>query len=138
MIESKIIQEYGKNKLEFMELERLEQEAEIALHLIKQYAFLATNHDREDSSGHMMSKMMPVEEVVSRSFQIAALFMLEARSKGLVHRLPSLNKIRIAPKLEKIELEMDTVEKGIDVKNGLIKTKIIPCKGSWFWPSGSR
>jgi len=92
MKQSKIINEYGFEKLGIHENEVFEQEAEVARELICRWGMVAAEVDGEDSSGRAKFRLQTPEELVDRAFQTARMFMSAARATELVHVLPDVDQ----------------------------------------------
>lgn len=64
---------------------RLEFEAKMAHDFIERWGMVLAMDDGEDSAGRHKIRLATPEELVSRAFTIAELFMKEARRRNLVH-----------------------------------------------------
>ncbi|WP_428418185.1 hypothetical protein [Methylibium sp.] len=98
--------EFGDKIVATYETEMPMAEAKFALELISRFGLIAGEDGGEDSAGRAKGRLMPVELVVTRSFEISMAAFAEARKRGLMLKIPDLDEIN-AEKDEKIAKERE-------------------------------
>ena len=71
----------------------LDLTGELAYRLLERFAVVAAQPAGEDTAGRQALRLMPPEEIVQRSFQIARAFMAEADRMGNFIALPDLEEM---------------------------------------------
>lgn len=83
--------------------EHLIQEARIAVSLVERWGMVQAKDGGEDSSGRARLELMPVDEVVARACDTAALLMAEVRNRNWVVPVPSWEEVEAEVKRKEIE-----------------------------------
>ena len=110
-------QAYGSREIIPYFTERPNQVGHYALELIKQHANVAGHQDGEDSTGRAKLRLQAVDELVTRSFDIAELAYKVARERGHMVDLPDLNEVNADVDRErKVERESLSAEKAAHLK----------------------
>lgn len=81
-----------------------------ALQLIDKHANVAAHEDGEDSQGRSKFRLQRVEELVTRSFDIAERAFAVARERGHMIALPDLNEINVQYDAERAAERASTAE----------------------------
>lgn len=68
-------------------------EGRFAFCLIERWGMISSIEDGEDRIGRQKGRLLPVEEVVDRAFDMAHVAFREARFRRLMEELPDLNRI---------------------------------------------
>jgi hypothetical protein len=82
----------GKYDTRMQEREQFENVAKLAAEIMCKWGMVCAFPDGEDSSGRAKQRLMTEEELVSRAFKSAELFMKYARDNGHIFVCPSLEE----------------------------------------------
>lgn len=74
--------------------EHFNREARLAFAFLERWGMVqAREGEKEDSAGRATLKLMPVDDVVARAFEMAEKAFEEARKRGLTMELPSFDEL---------------------------------------------
>lgn len=94
-----------------------DQIAQFAMELLRSHANVAGHQDGEDSTGRAKLRLQAVDELVTRSFDIAELAFKVAAERGHIVTCPDLNEINADYDAErKVERESLSAEKVANLK----------------------